>query len=87
MNLSNIKRIAFIPDFNRRQGYPEFGNHQVNTTVEAVKAPIEVLPKAIKVIPKWKRNKLRALKRAKLEFKKSIKADYKPTLLVSTKLD
>lgn len=81
MNLSRIKRVAFIENFNPKKGYPEFGTHTVKPKV--VIAPVEVVATEL---PKWKQRKIKELKSAKKEFKASIGADYKPKVLVSTAL-
>jgi len=81
MNLSRIKRVAFIEDFNPKMGYPQYGNHTIKPKVVIV--PVEV---AVVELPKWKKRKIKELKEAKKEFKASITADYKPRVLVSTAL-
>lgn len=83
MNLSNIKKVAFIENFNPKKGYPEFGNHTV-----AVKAPVIIIEtKEPAVLPKWKKIRIKRLKKAKKDFNKTVGIGYKPTLLVSSKLD
>lgn len=81
-NLSNVKVIGFIPNFDPKKGYPEFGNHVLpSKRVINTVSTVEPTP-----IPKWKKNKRKRLKRAKLEFSKTPNAHRKPVLLVSTKL-
>lgn len=74
MNLSKIKTVAFIPNFNKREGYPEYG-----TKVVSVEKRINT--------PKVKRFKLGdpELIAAKKEFNKTKPVGYKPKVLVSTK--
>lgn len=74
MNLSRIKKVAFIPNFNKREGYP-------NVVSVAVVAEKKV------ITPKIKRFKLGNpdLIAAKKEFNKTKPIGYKPVVLVSTK--
>lgn len=91
MNLSRIKIVTTIEDFSPNKGYPQFAYTGADTSrpdSTSSKASFNPVFKEItKSTPKWKRNKLKRLKRAKSAFKSRIKADYKPVLLVSTALN
>lgn len=86
MNLSNIKRIALIPNFNPKKGYPEFGTHTVKVVKPKIVQALEAVIADTNVLPKWKKNKIKRLKKAKKAFNQKVGVGYKPTLLVSTKL-
>lgn len=76
MNLSRLKRVAFIENFNRREGYPN-----------VVKAEAIVVQMKPTVAPKVIKHKLGNpdLIAAKKEFNKTKPVGYKPVVLVSTK--
>lgn len=80
MNLSGIKRVAFIENFDAKKSYPQFNS------IKAVEPKVEFTPsiKEDKVLPKWKKNQIKAIKKAKRAFKARVGINYKPTLLVST---
>lgn len=85
LNLSNIKTVGFIPDFNPKKGYPEFGfNKEVEPVKEINTTPIEVEKKDI---PSWKKKFIKRMKWEKKKFKKSVDSNYKPVLLTTNKLD
>lgn len=85
LNLSNIKTVGFIPDFNPKKGYPEFGSvKEVEPVKEINTTPIEIEEK---VVPSWKKKFIKRMKWEKRKFKKSVGVDYKPTILTSNKLD
>lgn len=95
MNLSRIKIVTTIEDFNPNKGYPQFAYTGADTSrpdSASSKASFNPVFKEItKSTPKWKRNKRKRLKIAKRAFKTAFKskakADYKPVLLVSTALN
>lgn len=86
MNLSRVKIVATIANFNPKKGYPEFGTHTVKSVKPVLLSPVEATEPVVKVIPKWKRRKTAAIKDAKKAFNKRVGVGYKPTLLVSSKL-
>lgn len=85
MNLSKIKTVGFIENFDPKKGYPEF----------AYKAPqvapvMTIKTKGVveeKELPTWKKNQIKKLKRAKRGWKNGLDDGYKPSLLTSNKLN
>ncbi len=83
MNLSNIKKVAFIENFNPKMGYPQF----------AYKSTVVAKPGSTSVNTSKKVNVLTDDQlAAKLAIKEAKKASKwlngsRPTLLVSTKLN
>lgn len=86
LNLSNIKRVGFIENFNPKKGYPEFARKV--ETPELVMSTSKPVTGTIKAsVPKWKKNKLKAIKRVKKEFKSRVGIGYKPSTIASNKLN
>lgn len=84
-NLSNIKKVGFIPDFNPKKGYPELGfKKEVEVKQKINIKPVEVEEKAV---PSWKKKLNKRIKWEKRKFKKHVGTDYKPVLLTTNKLD
>lgn len=83
MNLSNIKKVAFIEDFNPKKGYPE---HAYKSTVVA--KPVSTSNNTSKKVNVPTADQLASRLALKLAKKNSnwLNGD-KPTLLVSTKLN
>lgn len=77
LNLSKIKTIGFIPGFNSRKSYPEFGTVIVPKKQQVVNEVVKVVK--IKTVSP---NRL-AVKKAKLTAK--WQKNQKPYLLVSSK--
>lgn len=82
LNLSNIKRVGFIANFNPKRGYPEFA---YKSNIPAV-APVVITP--VKVSKPISEDKL-AAKKALKEAKQSSKwlNGSNPVVLVSTRLN
>lgn len=87
MNLSRVTIVASIENFNPKKGYPEFDSRPTKVESEPVVSFTPVAKDVpVKVTPKWKKNKIKAIKRAKRAFKSNLDADYKPVLITSNKL-
>lgn len=85
MNLSKIKRVGFIEDFNPNKGYPEFAYKAPE--VEPVFSIKETEKAEEKSIPAWKKKLIKRIKFEKRSWKKGLKSDYKPRLIASNKLN
>lgn len=86
MNLSNIKRVGFIENFNPKMGYPEFARQAEAPKEAKSKQPTTVKEAVVKEIPKWKKKRIKAIKKAKKEFKSRTDSNYKPTIAATNKL-
>lgn len=84
MNLSNITRVALIPNFNPKRGYPQFA---YKGKPEVVKAPVIIAEKSVKVLSDQQVFDIKALKEAKKAFKQSANSKRKPIIAVSNKLN
>lgn len=82
LDLSNIKVVGFIPNFNPKQGYPEYG---LGINKKAVKPSIVIPEKEPKVLTKEQRGHQIALKNAKKSFNKTAASKRKPELVASFK--
>lgn len=82
LNLSNIKRVGFIPNFNSKGSYPEFVIAEAKVSVvEAAVQPVSHTVKAVTADMAIRRMERASVKRAKKSFKQSISAGYKPKLI------
>lgn len=78
LNLSNIKRVGFIPNFNSKGSYPEFAIAEAKVPVVEAVQPVSHTVKAITAEMAVRRMERASVKRAKKSFKQSIPAGYKP---------
>lgn len=87
LNLSNIKRVGFIENFNPKKGYPEFSRKEEKEEAKVVKlTPKNEILKE-KFIEGWKKRLIKRIKWEKKKFKRSVGPNYKPQILTSNKLD